>query len=515
MYMGYIFESQKEFDKSMLMFRKAVELNLDVKKKKTSLIKIMLYYSYHQSWNIIVHYANKYLRLDPNNKEVLKMRDRAYANQGRDPGQIPLLTTDDSGRQKKNQDTPAEKSEPVKEAAREKSAEKSSEEAAPAKYDSEEERLWDLSLKYFKEEDFTKADRVMQELVRLKPKNKNYLYKAGIAKLRLGEFERSVKLFQSSRNNTKESDSTLRYYLNLNEAQSQYKLGNNKKAIALYKKAYAMNNSTAPAVGLAKLYFEQFKYDECIKYAEKLLKLEANNLDGLMYKAVALLYQGKRYEGNKILMIFAQKLNASYPGLKNIPEKYHEGIMNLGFFYSGRVKYKLAIKYLNVVANSKSDSPRFLFAIAKTQFYTGKQEEAVDSLEKLTKIPAANFLLSKHYAKTGNIEKAKEYLGKAAAGNSIYWVRVKLDAYFKESLKNPDFLAYVDNRGLVEEKKPGEKEEPPAAKKDSPESKTTIMQPEVNPVQSNTTPVMPAASDDKTDKAKTVPPVSNESPDKN
>lgn len=40
----------------------------------------------------------------------------------------------------------------------------------------------------------------MQELLTMKPTNKNYLYKAGIAKLRLGEYQKAIQFFESSKN---------------------------------------------------------------------------------------------------------------------------------------------------------------------------------------------------------------------------------------------------------------------------------------------------------------------------
>ena len=72
LFMGYIYESQKDFPRSMAMFRRAVELNLNPKQRKTCYLKIILFYHYHQGWDIVAHYSNKFLKLDPTNKEVSK-----------------------------------------------------------------------------------------------------------------------------------------------------------------------------------------------------------------------------------------------------------------------------------------------------------------------------------------------------------------------------------------------------------------------------------------------------------
>ncbi|HMV40951.1 MAG TPA: tetratricopeptide repeat protein [Leptospiraceae bacterium] len=448
MYMGYIYESQKDFPRSMMMFRKAVELNLNPKHRKTSYLKIILFYHYHQGWDIVAHYANKFLRLDPENKEVARMRDRAYANKGHDPGVISFARPEDiaKAKQKKNseeteklaanKEKPQEKEEP--------SQPKSSE--TPSRKTSEEKK-WELSLKYFQQEDYQKADKIMQELVLQNPNNKNYLYKAGIAKLRLGEYEKALKYFESSKKLTDEDDKMLRYYITLNEGQANHKLGNTNTAIALYKKAYSINPSNLILPVLTRLYYENSYFEEVLKTSDQIPETDQNKLEANMYKSLALIQTGKKRSGMKSLLDFAKKIKRIYPDINTIPEKFHEGLLQIGFFYSNRIKYKLSLKYLTLVSSSKSKSSKFNFALGKTYFYTKKFDLALVFLEKVPEISAANYLLAKYYAKENNLIKTKEYLSKATAKKEIYWIKVKIDPYFKDLNSNPEFMTFVETKG--------------------------------------------------------------------
>ncbi len=449
MFMGYIYESQKDFPRSMIMFRRAVELNLNPKQRKTSYLKIILFYNYHQGWDIVAHYSNKFLKLDPENKEVNRMRDRAYSNKGHDSGNMPIARIDETRpKQKKNSEETSEKEKDrEKELQREKDREKTALSSEKPSRKNSEEKNWELSLKYFKLEDYPKADKIMQDLLSQNPKNKNYLYKAGIAKLRLGEYEKALTYFEASKKLATETDKTLLYYLNLNEGQANQKLGNINTAIALYKKAYTFNNSPILLPVLAKLYYENGYFEEAIKTCEHALEADSNNLEATMYKSLSQLSLGKKKIGMKGLLEFTKRIKRLHPDLNTIPEKFHEGLLQIGMFYSNRIKYKLSLKYLTIVSSTKNKSPKFNFSLGKTYFYTKKYDLAIVFLEKVPEIPAANYLLAKYYIKENNTPKAKDYLAKAANAKEIYWIKPKIDPYFKEMIKNKEFVVFLETKG--------------------------------------------------------------------
>lgn len=451
LFMGYIYESQKDFPRSMAMFRRAVELNLNPKQRKTCYLKIILFYNYHQGWDIVAHYSNKFLKLDPTNKLVSKMRDRAYANKGNDPGTLSFAKPDESRpKQKKNSeetDKPTEPKEKVKEPNPEPKPEITYEK--PEKKTTKEEKKWELSLKHFKEEDYTKADKIMQELLTMKPTNKNYLYKAGIAKLRLGEYQKAIQFFESSKKYANENDSMLLYYINLNQGQANQKLGKTNTAIQLYKTAYTHNKSPVILPVLTKLYYESSLFEDTIKTAEEILKSDLNHLEANMYKALAQIMLGKKTIGYKNLLEFTKKINRVHPDINTVPEKFHEGLLQTGLFYSNRAKYKIALKYLTLVSSTKAKSRRFNFSLGKTYFYTRKFELAVVFLEKIPEVSAANYLLAKYYASRNNVVKSKEYLQKAATKKEIYWLKPKVDPYFIEIRKSPEFISFIETKGFT------------------------------------------------------------------
>ena len=455
LFMGYIYESQKDFPRSMAMFRRAVELNLNPKQRKTCYLKIILFYHYHQGWDIVAHYSNKFLKLDPTNKEVSKMRDRAYANRGHDPGSISFAKPEDiKAKQKKNSEETEKLAQETKQKEKEKEIqpepkpkiETSSDK--PAKK-SKEEKNWELSLKYFKQEDYQKADRIMQELLIQSPNNKNYLYKAGIAKLRLGEYEKAIHFFEKSKKLATEEDSMLLYYIYLNEGQANQKLGKTNTAISLYEKAYNQNKSSVLLPVLTRLYYETSLFGDAIKTSNEILKSDSNHLEANMYKSLAQIAVGKKKAGYKNLLEFTKKINRLHPDINTVPEKFHEGLLQTGMFYSNRAKYKLALKYLTLVSATKAKSTKFNFSLGKTYFYSRKFDLAIVFLEKIPEVSAANYLLAKYYASTNNLPKSKEYLQKAGNKKEIYWLKPKVDPYFMELRRTPEFVSFLENKGGI------------------------------------------------------------------
>ena len=118
-------------------------------------------------------------------------------------------------------------------------------------------------------------------------------------------------------------------------------------------------------------------------------------------------------------------------------------------FYSNRAKYKLALKYLTLVSATKAKSTKFNFSLGKTYFYSRKFDLAIVFLEKIPEVSAANYLLAKYYASTNNLPKSKEYLQKAGNKKEIYWLKPKVDPYFMELRRTPEFVSFLENKGGI------------------------------------------------------------------
>ena len=445
MYMGYIYENEKDFPRSMVMFRRAVDLKLNPKHKKVTLIKILLYYNYQQSWDILAHYSNRLLKLDPNNREGNKMRDRALANSGRDPGSLGTVRLEDIKPKKK---IITEEKEIPKENDNYKEVSISKKEQIEKKTEKTlEEKKWEACLEFLKKEDYQKADNLLKELLQIDPSNKNYLYKAGITKLRLGEFAKSIELFESAKKISDEVvDKQLLYYIYLNQGQAELKLGNSYPALFLFNKAYEYNPNTVPLIPIMRINYEKEDFIYTIKISEEILKKDSKNLEALMYKSLSLVNLGDRTKGYKNLLTFSKEFRKNKKN--QISEKFHEGILFLGFFYTNRAKYKLASKYLTQVQKTKDKTKKYNFAMGKMNFYTKNYGEAKVFLEKVSDLSAASYLLSKIYSLNNDLPKTKEYLLKAASIRPIYWIKPKVDVYFKNFITDPQFISFIENKGL-------------------------------------------------------------------
>ncbi len=541
MYLGYIAEFQKDYRQSIQYFRKAVDLKLSKEQKQTSLVKILIFYNYHQAWDYVLHYANRYLKIDPANREVAKMRDRAAGNKGHDPGSLHVSVKQSDGKESKKSETKENKKETASKekdrdrkketASREKDRDHKKETASKEKdrdnkketasrekdrdhkkessskekdrdhkkehsskekdrdhkketaskekdrdhkketasvkeskrkkkeepeekpvtekkpKNKDEEKLWEKGLEYLDKEEYMLADKIFGSLVKKNPSNKNYLYKSGIAKLRLGEYEKALPLFSDSAKNTEPDDKMMLYYISLNEGQALQKLFRNDEALKKYLNAYRLVKTKPILTALMKLYYETGNFEESLRFADKILKNEETNTEAMMHKAVSLLQLGSRKEGFKNLLQFSSLLKKEFPDISKAPVKYHEGILYLGVFYSGRNKYRLAMKYLKAAESSKIDSKSYIFAMGKIYHYTKKYDLSLSWLEKLPKVPAANYLIARAYSQEKNIPKTKEYFAKAAGLKEVYWVKVKLDSGFKEILAVPEFADFISNRG--------------------------------------------------------------------
>jgi tetratricopeptide (TPR) repeat protein len=117
-------------------------------------------------------------------------------------------------------------------------------------------------------------------------------------------------------------------------------------------------------------------------------------------------------------------------------------------FYSNRGKYKLALKYLNLVSRTKNENLSYQFAIGKAYHYLGEFDKSILHLEKIQNLPQAQYLIARFFASKKNLEQTKIYLFKAAAKQENYWVRVRLDPVFREFINSStDFSEFVTYRG--------------------------------------------------------------------
>ncbi|MCK6381598.1 MAG: tetratricopeptide repeat protein [Leptospiraceae bacterium] len=455
MYLGYIYESLKNFPKSILMFRKAADLNISTKYKQIIYLKIALYYNYHQDWELAGIYANRLLKVNPKSKDGQKIRDRAELNRGNSSTNSNTVSPDVSNLKKHSND-PEKAIYFLEKAINENRA--------------GEDVRWELALLYMKTENYSKADATLQWLISKKPKNKNYLYKAGIAKIRLGSYQEAIDLFEESIANSTEKDTKLLFYNNLNEGVAYHKLKNLATAAKFYRKALALENSIVPVIALTRIKYDAGDWENCIKTADTVLEKSTEEPESMMFKGLSQLKLKQKKQGMANLLKFRKFLLKKEGTLDDIPEKYHDGIIKLARFYTNRKKYKLARKYFKSVENTKENTKEYLFYLGKNYLYSKEPENAVRLLQKLD-FSSAYYLMAKSFALHHNLNLTKESLKRAGAKKEIYWKKAKNETYFQEFKKDPEFVKFIDNKGVVSSPQipPSKKEENPQNSKSNPQ----------------------------------------------
>jgi tetratricopeptide (TPR) repeat protein len=252
MYLGYIYESLKEYNISTAYFRKASDLKLSPKQKKTVLLKLIIYFNYMHAWNYVVHYSNQYLILDPGNVEVEKILSKGRGNRGSDQIASVNLQYQDrekSNKQDKTKITETESKPSTKDPKNEKAKESK-------KVSNEETELWDLALRSIEKGEYTNAFSFLSKLIESFPDNKDYLYKAGIVKMRLKEYDKAVDYFDLALKNTNEKNETMYYYLYLNKGIALSKLEKFEQALDVLKKSYSYNRSFLPILIIIRLKYD-------------------------------------------------------------------------------------------------------------------------------------------------------------------------------------------------------------------------------------------------------------------
>lgn len=438
LYMGYIYESKKDFPKSISMFRRAVEGNLTKNQKATTLLKLSLYYNYYQEWDLAAVYSARYLKMRPGNKEIEKISERAEANRGRSPHQQTYSN---------NQATTPQVTEPTVKKS------KSEYEAILRQNPNDEEARWELSLIAFSEKDYAKAETLMKPLVASHPSKPSYSYRLGAAQLRLDKYSNSLVNFNLSKKHANKDDKTFLYYLYLNEGIALYKLKRFSEAESSLLASYKMKDKTSPLIALVRVYYDSANYNKCIEASDKVLKKSQDNLETQMYRALCKFDSPEKDAGP--IYAFETELRVKYPTTSAIPDSYFPGLNKLAREYTNSEKYQKAEDYYRVLEKDYSKDREYLFYRGKALYYTKNPRLAINHLSKVERSSAAIYLLAKSYSALGDQSKTEEFLKKAGDLKSIYWELALKEDDFLEMRKQPSFLKFIENKGeTITEVKP-------------------------------------------------------------
>jgi tetratricopeptide (TPR) repeat protein len=435
-YMGYIYESKKDFSKSISMFRKAVDGDLSKSQKSTSLLKLALYYNYYQDWDHALVYASRYLKLNPNNNEVQKIYERADANRGKNGSRIPSYTSHASSNSIEETSSNLKSS---------KSKSRAEYESILVKNPNDEDARWDLAILFFNEKEYKKAENQMRILVEKFPSKPSYSYKLGVTLTRLDKNLEALEFFQLAKKHIPEDDKTFQYFLNLNEGLALYKLKRYTESETSLLQAYKLSSKEPPLKALVYLYYDSSNWEKCMTSSEKMYKENPDNLESNMYYAIC------KYESpeknSSSLFSFEKKLRARNSKLESIPEKYYLGLMKIGREYTNTEKYDEAEIYFKLIEKSFQNDREYQFYRGKSLFYSGMPAKAIPFLIKVDRSSSALFLLAKSYASLGDQLKTEEFIQKAGDIKESYWTLAQDESEFAVMRENSSFVEFLKTKG--------------------------------------------------------------------
>ncbi|MCT8334244.1 tetratricopeptide repeat protein [Leptospira sp. 85282-16] len=455
MYLGYIYEYKKDYPKSIQNFRRAVELDLDKDQRKTVLLKLALFFNYHQDWNLSATYSARYLKYDPKNEEVQKIYNRAVGNKG-NPSSSQSYSQPQRQEPKhtepKQSDLKKDTSKKQEEVSEDQESTKPSSyyEQVLANQPNLEDVRWDYVLALFEEKKYDLAETNLKTLIENNPNRSRYHYKLGIVKLRQDDPKSAIEFFERAKKNPFSKDTNVfLYYVYLNEGFAYQKLAELDKAETSFQQAYKQLQKDPPLLALARLYEQKSDWENCISSADKALSLNPNQVESHMFRFVCMFEAGQRTKKFETSFSkYSEFIDSKFPDLTQTPEKYQVGFLKLARRYTETNAFDKAETYFSVLEKDavKAETREFLFYRGRNYFYSGKVDLAITILQKVTGSSSGHYLLARCYSKKGDISKTKEQFKLAADLKPEYWVSESLEKDFKDVWKDVNFREFIKTK---------------------------------------------------------------------
>lgn len=454
MYLGYIYEYKKDYPRSINNFRKAAELDLEKEQRKTVLLKLSLFFNYHQDWNLAASYSSRYLKINPGNEEMQKIYNRATANRGN-----PNANTSYIQPQKQETKPEVKKVESVKSDFDKKQDEvkKSSiktedaYEQALEEQPNNEDLRWDYVLTLFEEKKYDKAEKQLNLLIEKNPIRTRYHYKLGIVKLRQDDPKAAIDSFARAKKNPFSKDTNVfLYYVYLNEGLAFQKLNDLDKAEESFLEAHKQLPKDMPLLALARLYEQKSSFESCVTYADKTLAIVPESSEAHMYRFICLFELEKRTK--KFETSYSKYKQAAMASLNitgQSSEKFYPGYLKLARKLLEENSFDKAEEFFVKLEQDTAvnGTREYLFYRGKSFFYNKKFEESLSLLQKVQGSSAAHYLMARIYSKKQDLPKLKENFKMAADLKPEYWTSDSLEKDFKEVWKDPIFKDFIEKRG--------------------------------------------------------------------
>ena len=279
------------------------------------------------------------------------------------------------------------------------------------------------------------------------------------------EYNKAIEEFINIKNNfsLSEYSQTSSFYIALALRKKNDLRASNEQLYSMIKQSYDAEVLTESFILLGDNYFDQAKYDSSYKYYAKAFDLTREKLKGA--KASSLTLSGVRgillsvnnISGSSKMEEEAKNLLRRLSG-SGLEGKINSLVGNI-LFNSG--KYNESITYLEY-----SDEPDSYYKVGLAFLKMGRKQQATQFLIKAAKSDEfkdkAYMELGRIEYKSGNINKAKEYLNKSSLPEAslLYALCLKKEGREREASSNllklrgkVDGLAYIELAKILIERK--------------------------------------------------------------
>ncbi len=204
-----------------------------------------------------------------------------------------------------------------------------------------------------------------------------------------------------------------------------------RAAFGQFKSAVDLNPTySAAQIKLGRLYLLSGDADQAMAMADAVIKVDANDVDGLLLKALVL---GRRHEDQQAIDIVKRILD-------NTPENA-EAAITLATLYTRADKKDDAARVLSAAIKVKSDEPRLYLALAQLKLSKdpGESERLIKKVIELEPDNYANRVrLSGFYIQQNRLDDAEQLLRNGVAAKPEDFSRTLLLADFLAQKRSLD-----------------------------------------------------------------------------
>ena len=222
-------------------------------------------------------------------------------------------------------------------------------------------------------------------------------------------------------------NSKTKYSVLLKLGTSYYETGNMEKAQEIFLLAADTNKKAVePLLLLSAIYIKKNNFDHAIPILLKAKELNQNNTE-IIFQIGSLYY---KLNDSKYVQYFNQLLDKSISSKESIPQKYYKAFILLLKNNYEHKKYQDTQKIIEMLPDNQKNYEINLIS-AKTYYFLGKHEKAIENFEKLSLGNDDKYLLCISYVKVGMTSKAKEVLWNLSSIND-YLEKAKSDILLKK-----------------------------------------------------------------------------------